>query len=69
MIVYSPDEKKFVGNQPEDGSMSMDTNNNVEVVHIQTPVAGKWRIEIIGSNIPQGPQDFTLGYVGHLEAA
>jgi hypothetical protein len=66
MIVYSPDGKKFVGNQPESGSMSIDTNNNVEVVHIQMPVAGKWRVEIIGSNVSQSPQDFALVYLEHF---
>lgn len=65
LIVHSPDGKRFLGNQPEEGK-SLDTKNNVEVVHIQKPVAGKWRIEVIGSNIPQGYQDFALVYIGHV---
>lgn len=66
MIIYSPDERRFVGNQPEGGGMTLDTNNNVEVVHIPKPTAGIWRIEVVGSNIPQGPQDFAIVLVGHL---
>lgn len=60
LIVYSPDGERFVGNQSEGGGLSLDTKNNVEAVHIQNPLKGKWRIEVVGSNVPQGKQDFAL---------
>lgn len=65
LIVYSPDGKRFVGNQPEGSGMLMDTRNNVEVVHIQRPIAGKWQIEVVGSNVPEGHQDFSIVFIGH----
>lgn len=65
LIVIAPDGKRYVGNQTAGAILAMDTKNNVEVVHIEKPGAGKWKIEIIGSNIPNGPQDFALVYVAH----
>ena len=55
-MVTSPAGKQYVGNQKTGGGMTFDTKNNVEVVHVQKPVVGTWRIEVVGSNVPQGPQ-------------
>ena len=65
LIITSPEGKRYVGNQAVDGLLNLDTKNNVEVVHITRPVAGKWSFEISGSNIPQGPQDFALVILAH----
>jgi hypothetical protein len=46
--------------------MNFDVRNNVEVVHVHKPVDGAWTIEVVGSNVPQGPQDFALVYVAHI---
>ncbi|MBI4649933.1 S8 family serine peptidase, partial [Candidatus Desantisbacteria bacterium] len=67
LVLSSPDGKRYAGNQPEGAPLSMDTNNNVEVIHIKKPVIGKYRIDVIGSNIPKGPQDFALVYLGHIK--
>ncbi len=48
--------------------MTLDASNEVEAVHVQMPAAGTWRIQVVGSNIPQGPQGFALVYIGHLAA-
>jgi subtilisin family serine protease len=37
--------------------------NNVEVVDVTAPIAGMWQAQIIGFNIPQDPQPFSL--IGH----
>lgn len=66
LLVNAPDGKTYVGNQKAGGPMTFDVRNNVEVVHVQIPVAGTWRIQVVGSNIPQGPQGFALVYIGHL---
>jgi serine protease AprX len=66
LIVHDPDDKRFVGNQSGPGGMKLDTNNNVEVVHIPKPTPGTWRIEVVGSNVPRGPQDYALVYLGHF---
>ncbi|MEN8261269.1 MAG: proprotein convertase P-domain-containing protein, partial [Pseudomonadota bacterium] len=65
LILTAPDGKRFVGNHTAGATLTMDTKNNVEAVNIATPVIGKWVVEVIGSNIPQGPQDFALIYTAH----
>jgi len=66
LIVRAPDGKTYPGNQKAGGPMNFDVRNNVEVVHVQKPVDGAWTIEVVGSNVPQGPQDFALVYVAHI---
>lgn len=34
--------------------------NNIEQVYVANPTTGAWRVEIVGTNIPQGPQPFSL---------
>ncbi len=34
--------------------------NNIEQVFVTTPMAGVWRVEVNGFNVPQGPQTFSL---------
>lgn len=66
LIAKGPNGVRYLGNQPSNGKLVPDTNNNVEVVHVPHPVPGKWEIEIVGSNIPQGPQDFALVYSANI---
>jgi hypothetical protein len=37
-----------------------DRQNNVERVTIEQPVAGLWRVEVVGHAVPLGPQAFSL---------
>lgn len=37
-----------------------DTTNNVEVINIDSPSTGSYKIEVIGKNVSQGPQPFAL---------
>lgn len=67
LTLTAPDGTRTVGNQVAGGGMIVDTKNNAEVVHISQPIPGTWKIEVIGSNVPQGPQDFALVYLGHFE--
>jgi len=62
LILTGPDGKKYTGNQAG-ASATLDTVNNVEVIAINAPSAGNWRLDVVGSNIPQGPQDFALVYI------
>jgi uncharacterized repeat protein (TIGR01451 family) len=39
---------------------SADAVNNVENVYIQSTGAGTWTVEVLGKNVPQGPQPFAL---------
>jgi subtilisin-like proprotein convertase family protein len=38
----------------------MDAANNVELIQIDLPVPGTWRMEVVASNVSQGEQDFAL---------
>jgi hypothetical protein len=67
LIVRAPDGQRFVGNQPEGAGMSLDTRNNVEVVEVSEPVSGAWTIQVVGSNVPRGPQAFAVVAIGHLK--
>ena len=67
LTLIAPDGTRAVGNQAAGGGMIVDTKNNVEVVQVAQPIPGTWKIEIVGSNVPQGPQDFALVYLGHFE--
>ncbi|MBW2440473.1 MAG: S8 family serine peptidase [Deltaproteobacteria bacterium] len=69
LILVAPDGKRHVGNQTPGASLSMDVNNNVEVVHISAPEPGNWTLQVVGSNIPHGPQEFALVYLAHLSGA
>jgi len=37
-----------------------DHENNIEQVYVEDPAPGVWQIEIVGYNVPQGPQSFSL---------
>ncbi|NOX58282.1 MAG: S8 family serine peptidase, partial [Planctomycetes bacterium] len=34
--------------------------NNIEQVQVNSPIAGAWQVDIVGFNIPQGPQPFSI---------
>jgi len=69
LVATAPDGKRFVGNQAAGALLNMDTKNNVEVVHVVNPTPGKWLLEVTGSNVSQGPQDFSLVTLAHVGEA
>ncbi|HEX4980357.1 MAG TPA: S8 family serine peptidase, partial [Ilumatobacteraceae bacterium] len=66
LVVTAPDGTTRVGNQREGGPLTFDTANNVEVVQVASASAGTWTIDVIGSNVPQGPQRYALAALGKL---
>jgi serine protease AprX len=66
LIVTAPDGRKFAGNQRRGSAPTLDSTNNAELVHVSSPAAGTWRAEVVGSNVPSGPQEFALLVIGHL---
>jgi subtilisin family serine protease len=66
LILTAPNGKKYVGNQNSTGPITIDATNNVEVVEVMKPDVGQWKIEVVCSNIPNGPQPFALVYLGHV---
>jgi subtilisin family serine protease len=63
LIVRGPDGTVAAGNQ-RPGRRALDARNNVEVVHLAAPAAGDWRIEVVASNVPSGPQPYALAVLG-----
>ena len=66
LIVTSPDGTQRLGNQRQGGPLTFDTANNVEVVQVASAAAGTWTIDVIGSNVPHGPQRYSLVALGKL---
>lgn len=69
LVLTAPDGRKVTAMGGADGTLALDNKNNVEVVQIDAPRAGTWRIDVLGSNVPQGPQDFALVVQGATSAA
>jgi len=67
LIVRGPRGRVFEGNHAAGQPPSLDNRNNVEMVQVTRPTAGTWRVEIVGSNVPRGPQDFAVVCRGHLK--
>jgi subtilisin family serine protease len=66
LVVTAPDGTTRVGNQAEGTKAALDVANNVEVVHVTKPAVGTWTIDVIGSNIPKGPQPYALVVKGRV---
>jgi subtilisin family serine protease len=66
LMVTAPDGTRFVGNQPQAGSVTLDSANNVELVDLPSAASGEWRIDVVGANVPEGPQEFALVIVGRV---
>jgi serine protease AprX len=69
LILIAPDGRRYTGNQAAGATLTLDATNNVEMIHVPNPEPGGWTLQMVGSNIPQGPQDFALVYLAHLGAA
>lgn len=59
---------RFSGGWSTTGGAS-DNRNNVENVYIQSPASGLWKVEIIGQNVPLGPQKFAMVVSGNMPPA
>jgi len=71
--VTAPDNTVYLGNVFNNGwattGGSADRVNNVENVYVQAAATGTWTVEIIGYNVPNGPQPFALVVDGSFGAA
>lgn len=59
LLLTDPNGRRYVRNQTSSG-LQLDVKNNVEVIEVHRPQRGTWKVDIIGSNVPRGPQDFAL---------
>jgi hypothetical protein len=67
LILRGPGGLTLPGNQPPGGPTALDAKNNVEVIEVAAPAVGVYTIEVIGANVPQGPQPFALAYTGDVK--
>ncbi len=58
----------FAGGWSETGGTA-DRLNNLENVFVANPAAGDWVVEVVGFNVPFGPQPFALVLDGEFEGA
>jgi hypothetical protein len=65
LIVTNPIGKRYNDNvfEPPFDS-SLDTQNNVESIVIPELIQGNYKIEVMGSNVAEGSQDYALVYSG-----
>jgi serine protease AprX len=70
--VTAPNGAVYLGNVFSGGwsqtGGSADTKNNVENVYVPSPAVGTWTVQVVGANVPQGPQPFALVVDGTLNA-
>lgn len=64
LTVTSPSGTVYRGNVFSGGwsqtGGSADRTNNVENVYVQSAASGTWTVEVMGYNVPNGPQPFAL---------
>jgi serine protease AprX len=63
LIITGPDGVNHVGNAAP-GSAAFDSVNNVDAITIPTASACNWRVRVVASNVPNGPQPFALVVLG-----
>ncbi len=63
LVVRAPDGGVSLGNGKQAGA-DFDADNNVELVHIGAAARGAYRVQVIASNVPSGPQPFALVICG-----
>jgi hypothetical protein len=55
----------FSGGWSQTGG-SADRTNNVENVYVQSAASGTWTVQVVGFNVPNGPQPFALVVDGNI---
>jgi subtilisin-like proprotein convertase family protein len=66
LLATAPDGTRFAGNVAPGSPLTADTRNNVEAIVVPNPAPGEWTVQVVASNVPQGPQDFALVAIGHF---
>jgi hypothetical protein len=64
LILRSPRGRDRVGNENVNESTAVDVHNNAEAVRVDRAQAGLWRVAVVGSNVPRGPQPFAIAILG-----
>jgi subtilisin family serine protease len=65
LILTAPDGRKYTSaGLSKHGEIVLDSKNNHEVVVVSAPKAGSWSLDVVASNVPQGPQRYALVIMG-----
>ncbi|HET9929996.1 MAG TPA: S8 family serine peptidase [Polyangiaceae bacterium] len=65
LILTGPSGRKFTtAGLSVHGEIVLDTKNNTELVLVESPQRGAWALDVVASNVPQGPQRFALVILG-----
>lgn len=68
MLLHVKSERKWVGNEQLPRMItSFDRDNNVEIIRIDDPHRGEYRIAIQAHNLLVGGQDFALSVTGNIK--
>jgi serine protease AprX len=65
LVIRAPRGKIHIGNAGT--TATFDHKNNVELVVIPRAPVGDYRIQVIGSNVPHGPQPFAVVIIGAID--
>jgi subtilisin family serine protease len=66
LSLRAPSGRRHVGNGGAGGALSFDRANNTELIAGRRPEGGTWSVQVIASNVPQGPQAYALALLGPL---
>ncbi|MFP4655276.1 MAG: PGF-pre-PGF domain-containing protein [Methanohalobium sp.] len=66
LTLIGPNDTEYYGNS-EIVSNGYDHTNNIEEIDISNPDTGVYTIKVNGSNVPQGPQPFSMVMSGSIE--
>jgi serine protease AprX len=67
LMLTSPTGVRHVGNADGGPTQRFDIRSNAEVIEVHAPAKGRWTLEVIGSNVPQGPQSYALFVSGNVK--
>jgi hypothetical protein len=66
LILESPTGRVYTSAGSSDGVLLLDNTNNTELVRVANPSAGQWKVHVIASSVPHGPQRYALMLSGDL---
>lgn len=67
LVLIAPSGRMHTNGGASQGAIQLDNTNNVEVIRIARPQKGAWRLRVIGSNVPRGPQRYAYTLSGKVD--
>jgi hypothetical protein len=66
LLLTDPQGRYHISTRSLGGLLEMDTHNNIEVIHVRRPRRGSWKLRVIASQVPHGPQEYAFVLSGHV---